>query len=109
MAELAYAKDLRTTKHPGLYAFSQEFAGLDLIHTTRSTEDALNYLVVYGSFDDLKEGYCVLYPAMGLDVGDSVGSFEPQIDLSLGLIGAAAGHVAGRAKARELAPYHQRK
>jgi len=104
IAELAYAKDIRHAENPGLYAFSQEFAGLDVIHTSRSTTDAINYLAVHGSFEDLREGYCVLYPAMGVDVGDSVASLVPQADFGLNLIGAAAGHVAGRKKARELTP-----
>lgn len=107
IAELAYAKDLRRAKHPSWYALSQEFAGLDMIHSTRSTQDALDYLAVQGSFEDLREGYQVLYPAMGLDVGDSVGGIVPQVDLSFGLIGAAAGHVAGRTKSRELAQFDE--
>lgn len=107
IAEMAYAKDIQQANYPGLYAFTQEFAGLDVIHTTRSTQDALDYLAVHASFDDLQEGYNILYPAMGMQVGDSVGSFVPSIDLSLGIVGAAAGHVAGRAKSRELAPFQQ--
>lgn len=105
LAELAYAKDIQHADYPGLYAVSQEFAGVDMIHTTRSTEDVLNYLAVHGSFEELEEGYETLYPAMGLDVGDSIGSLFPQLDAGLGLIGAGVGHITGRVKARRLHRY----
>lgn len=101
VSEAAYAADVRGRKRPGTYAFTQEFAGLDMWHRTIALKATVAYLHQYGTPDERREAYRVLYPIYGHAAGSSVDSW-----VGFGPIGALsgllAGHTAGRAAARRV-------
>ncbi|MDG2381888.1 MAG: hypothetical protein P8N76_09445 [Pirellulaceae bacterium] len=99
MTEVAYAKDIRSRKHPGWYVFGQEFPVLGIVHETHATQDALNYLAMDGDPDSLSEATRVLYPRYGASVGGDMGGLLSEGDAALTIAGAVVGHIAGRRSA----------
>jgi hypothetical protein len=95
MAQAAYADDVRNRKRPGTYSFTQEFAGLDMWHETIATKSTIAYVQQYGTADELREAYNVLYPRYGLRTGQSIDSYVGFAPI-FGLGGAIVGHTAGR-------------
>lgn len=104
MAEVAYAKNLRSRRHRGWYTFGQEFPIIGMHHEGKATEDVLNYLAVSGDPHLHREGYQVLYPrygaAWGTSLGDIVGG---DINPAGTIAGGIIGHIAGRKRSNEIA------
>ncbi|MCP4190841.1 MAG: hypothetical protein GY768_09455 [Planctomycetaceae bacterium] len=108
MTEVAYAKDIRSRKHPGWYVVGQEFPVLGILHETYATQDALNYLAMDDDPDSRSEATRVLYPRYGSSVGGNIGGMWSEGDAALTIAGAVVGHIAGRRSANQTAEvsYH---
>ena len=99
----AYAYDVRRRSMPGAYAFTQEFPVLSLYKETLATHEALEYLEVTGESEELQEGYRILHPRYGAEIGGAADSFlagGPVFQIG----GAIVGHATGRWKAHAQSP-----
>jgi hypothetical protein len=98
----AYAYDVRSRSMPGTYAFTQELPVLSLYKETLATREALEYLEVTGEPEELQEGYRILHPRYGAEIGGAADSFlagRPVFQVA----GAVVGHATGRWKAHSQA------
>ncbi|HEX4148362.1 MAG TPA: hypothetical protein VHY20_05215, partial [Pirellulales bacterium] len=96
--EAAYAKDLRGRKAPGMYAAVNDLPVVGLWRETRGLNDVLGYARTEHDWDLERETYHVLYPRMGIETMTSAVAFVPMwwSGPAFGVVGAAAGHTAGR-------------
>jgi hypothetical protein len=104
MTETAYAYDVQTRNNPGLYSFSQDIPLLDMWHHDLSTDRTITHLEKYGTAEELKEAYHVLYPRYGVNLGGGVGSYVGASGI-FELGGALAGHAYGRYESSQVNPY----
>lgn len=95
--EGGHAKDFAHRTWKGTYAAVGIIPGVDLWQEAIASSDALSYLKNRGSTEDLREGYCILYPAYGTYVGSAVSPWCGDVPASLA--GALGGHIVGRLKA----------
>lgn len=102
MAEIAYAKDLRSRQHPGWYAFGQELPILGMVHESIATDDVLSYLAVHDDTASQFDATRILYPRYGAVFGEQIGSFFPHGDAPFVLAGGVIGHFAGRKRADDI-------
>jgi len=94
------AKDYAQREYKGLYAVAYEVPGVGLVwHDARASSDAMSYLQQTGTPEQVKEGYCTVYPAYCIDASQPFGSVGR---LPLVLPAAVAGHVAGHIKAAKV-------
>lgn len=98
MMEGAYASDLKSREKPGVYAFSQEIAGLNMWHQTIAMKAALTHIEETGTADEIREAYNVLYPRYGLQGGQALDALVPipVVGNVFQIGGLVAGHCAGR-------------
>jgi hypothetical protein len=98
IADAAYANDVRNRQYQGCYAFGQEFSPFFMWHETIATGDAIEYMQNFGSPEDVREAFNVLYPRYGYRSGSALDSFVVFRGagniFSLG--GAVIGHGFGR-------------
>ncbi len=100
ISRVAYAKDIRAQTQPGTYAATQELPFVNMVHTTRATNDALKYVAQYGTAQEQAEANRILSPDYGSSWGGQIASFLP-FGAPLGrLAGAAVGHGANRLSGR---------
>jgi hypothetical protein len=95
----AYAYDVHQRTKPGTYAFTQELPFLSLYKETLATSEALEYLEVTSDPAELQEGYRILHPRYGAEIGgaaDSIFAGSPVFQVA----GAIVGHATGRWKGR---------
>ncbi len=98
MSRVAYAKDVRSRVHPGLYATTQELPIVGMVHQAIANEDVLSYSSQYATPQEQSEAHRILYPDYGGSWGAQLGAFLP-FGSGIGrLIGAAAGHAANGAR-----------
>lgn len=98
MMEGAYGADLKSREKPGVYAFSQEIAGLNMWHQTIAMKSALAHIEATGSAEEIREAYNVLYPRYGLQGGQALDALVPipVVGNVFQIGGLVAGHCAGR-------------
>lgn len=100
--EGGHAKDFSRRRLPGTYAAIYLLPGAPLWHEGVATNDALSYLHEYGTPEEQREGYRLLYPAYGTYVAGATNDLLP-IRNPGGLIvyGTAVlgGHALGRIRA----------
>jgi hypothetical protein len=96
--EAAYAKDLRGRKAPGAYAAVNDLPLVGLWRVTNGLNDVLGYARAEHDWDLERQTYHVLYPRIGIETMSSAVPFVPVWwgGPALGVVGAAAGHTAGR-------------
>jgi hypothetical protein len=100
LEQAAYAKDVRSRKHPGTYAAGKIVPFWGLKHEQRSKQEVHNYLARSGLKEQQAAAQKVLQPQMGLETGTQIGAFVPPLQFAFQATGAAVGHVVGRHKAR---------
>jgi hypothetical protein len=94
--EGGHAKDLAARRFKGAYAFAYSLPVLTLYAEARASNDAVSHQYAYGSVEEEKEAYRILYPAMGTYIG---GTFGGNLLSPWYLAGVVPGHVIGRVKA----------
>ena len=98
----AYAKDMRTRSHPGIYAAVNELPVVSMWHQTIATGDAISYVAAVGDRRDREESLLILHPHYGFLAG---GALEEVLGTPVFAIGGAVlGHVTGRVSAYSLPP-----
>ena len=100
----AYAKDVKSRKYPGTYAFTQEITGLNMIHETVTTQDVLADTESYGTTGDLREAHQVLSPRYGVALGRTTANFV-NVNPATGaieLVGLLGGHAIGRYRSSQI-------
>ncbi len=102
--EGGHAKDFSRRAYPGTYAALYTLPVVPLWHEGVATRDALGYLHEFGSAEEEREAYTLLYPAYGTYVGGAVGDIVPGVGLAAYCAAVAGGHVAGRVKAARIEP-----
>ncbi|MBA4017524.1 MAG: hypothetical protein C0483_10160 [Pirellula sp.] len=102
--EGGHAKDFSRRTYPGTYAAIYALPVVPLWHEGVATRDALGYLREFGSAEEEREAYTLLYPAYGTYVGGAVGDVIPGVGLAAYCAAVAGGHVAGRVKASRIEP-----
>lgn len=101
--EAGHALDFSDQKRQGTYAMARILPFVDLAQEHEATTLAIDYLMDVGDQHDELEAYKILYPAYGTYVGGympgpfGIGSF----------VAVLAGHVLGRARAREQAQFYE--
>lgn len=105
MMEGAYGADLKSREKPGVYAFSQEIAGLNMWHQTIAMRSALTHIEATGTTEEIQEAYNVLYPRYGLQGGQALDALVPipVVGNIFQIGGLVAGHCAGRRASRQIA------
>lgn len=100
----AYANDVSSRQYPGTYAFSQSIMGLNLIHESICTEEAIAYTDTHYPTADLREAYNVLSPRYGMIVGGTVGQLggAGTVSEAFRFGGLLAGHAYGRYQSSSL-------
>jgi hypothetical protein len=94
------AKDYAQREYKGLYAVAYEVPGVGLVwHDARASSDAISYLQQTGTPEQVREGYCTVYPAYCIDASQPFGSMA---GVPLVLPAALAGHVVGHVKAAKV-------
>jgi hypothetical protein len=102
--EAGHAKDFARRDWPGTYAAIYTLPIVPLYHEAIATRDALGYIREFGSEDEEREAYTLLYPAYGTYVGGAMGDFVPGYGLAVYAAAVAGGHVAGRIEAARVQP-----
>ena len=102
--EGGHAKDFSRRTYPGTYAAIYTLPIVPLWHEGVATRDALGYLREFGSAEEEREAYTLLYPAYGTYVGGAVGDVVPGVGLAAYCAAVAGGHLAGRVKAARIEP-----
>lgn len=98
MHEAAYAKDIHSRSLPGSYAVVNELPGISLWRHSLGVNEILGYAQENQDWIVERETYRVVYPQMGMHATAPSGFFVPFWDgFALTMVGAAAGHVTGRA------------
>lgn len=100
--EGGHAKDFAQKRYKGTYAAVYMLPLVPLWHEAKASQDALGYIRAYGSLEEQKEAYHVLYPAYGTYVGNAASSLLPWNGTLLYLGGVIPGHIAGRVRASQL-------
>ncbi|WP_425616006.1 hypothetical protein NA78x_005944 [Anatilimnocola sp. NA78] len=103
--EGGHAKDFARRRWPGTYAAVYLLPVAPLWHEAVATNDALSYLEEYGTAEEQREAYRLLYPAYGTYLGGAAGDVIPTTRTgSLILYGAAVvgGHAVGRIQAARI-------
>ena len=93
MAEVAYAKDLRTREHRGWYAFGQEFPLIGMYHEGLATKDVLSYVASRDPRQE-REAYEILMPRYGASWGSAIGGLIPDGNPVGTIAGGVIGHIA---------------
>jgi hypothetical protein len=94
--EGGHAQDYATCPHKGLYAVANAVPGVNIVHETRASGDAITYLHEYGTAEEMKEGYRAIYPAFAIDATEPL---ESVTGIPILLPAVALGHVAGQVEA----------
>lgn len=97
--EGGHAKDFAGKSLKGTYAVTYIVPFFTLYAEGRASNDAISYLYAHGSADEEREGYNVLYPAMGTYVG---GMFFGSALSPLYYLGVIPGHIVGRSHASKV-------
>jgi hypothetical protein len=100
LAEAAYAKDVRSRRHPGLYATVSELPVVSLWRHSQATSDVVTYARANHDWETERQAYEVLYPQIGATTFGPVAHFVPVAGPFLSITGAAVGQVTGRTVAR---------
>jgi len=103
--EGGHAKDFATRRLPGTYAAAYLFPAVPLWHEAIATNDALSYVQEYGTAEEQREAYRLLYPAYGTYVAGAANDFIPASRTGGLLIYGAAvvgGHAVGRIQAARI-------
>ncbi|MGC3968829.1 MAG: hypothetical protein QM775_16110 [Pirellulales bacterium] len=94
--EAGHAKDFARRDWPGTYAALYTLPVVPLWHEAVATSDALDYIREFGSADDEREAYKLLYPAYGTYIGGAVGDWVPGYGWATYAAAVVGGHAAGR-------------
>ena len=103
--EGGHAKDFSRRRFPGTYAAVYLLPGAPLWHEGVATNDALSYLHEYGTAEEQREGYRLLYPAYGTYLGGATNDLLPtRAPGGLIIYGTAvlSGHALGRIRAAQI-------
>jgi len=103
--EGGHAKDFSRRRLPGTYAAVYLLPGAPLWHEGVATNDALSYLHEYGTAEEQREGYRLLYPAYGTYLGGATNDLLPtRAPGGLIVYGTAVlgGHALGRIRAARI-------
>lgn len=99
--EGGHSKDFAGQKLKGTYAFAYMLPVFSIYAESRASTDAISYLYARSPADAEKEGYRVLYPALGTYVGGmfstGLGPLSPWY-----YAGVIPGHIVGRIRASEV-------
>lgn len=90
------ARDYAGRDHKALYAVAGVVPGVNIVHEVQASDYAINYLHLYGTPEELKDGYRSVYPAFAINASESLSSFTA---LPIVLPAAVVGHVAGQVTA----------
>tara|TARA_R110002073_G_scaffold35970_18_gene104958 strand:- start:10653 stop:11528 length:876 start_codon:yes stop_codon:yes gene_type:complete len=101
ISRAAYAKDIRAQKQPGTYAATQELPFINMVHTTRATNDALKYAAQYGTAQEQAEANRILSPDYGSSWGGQIASVLPFGAPFGRLAGAVVGHATNQLRKRD--------
>lgn len=100
IAQAAYAKDVRSRKHPGAYAtLVNDLPISSVMRQVKATGDVLGYARDRQDWDAEQEAYHTLYPKIGSDLFSTGSHFVPVFGPLLSVAGAVAGHATGRTTA----------
>jgi hypothetical protein len=94
--EAGHAKDFARRDWPGTYAALYALPVVPLWHEAVATNDALGYIREFGSAEEEREAYTLLYPAYGTYIGGAVGDAVPGYGLATYAAAVVGGHIAGR-------------
>jgi hypothetical protein len=104
LAEAAYAKDIRSRRHPGLYAAVNDLPVVSLWRHSLATSDVLGYARAHGDWETERQAYQVLYPQIGSTTFGPASHFVPVAGPFLSATGALVGHATGRTVAKVQEP-----
>jgi hypothetical protein len=104
LAEAAYAKDIRSRRHPGTYATLNDLPVLSLWRHSIATSDVLGYARAHRDWDTERQAYEVLYPQIGSTTFGPASHFVPVAGPFLSAAGAIVGHATGRTVAKVQEP-----
>lgn len=97
LSEAAYAKDIHSQRHPGMYAaIVNDLPLLSVWRRAKATSDVLGYAQIGNDWTIEEQAYHVLYPHIGAGAFGLTAHFVPVVGPFVTLGGAAVGHVAGR-------------
>jgi hypothetical protein len=106
LAEAAYAKDIRSRRHPGLYAAVNDLPVVSLWRHSLATSDVLGYARAHQDWDTERQAYQVLYPQIGSTTFGPASHFVPVAGPFLSAAGALVGHATGRTVAKVQEPIY---
>ncbi len=98
--EGGHAKDYGMRTYKGLYAITYALPFGALYHEAMATGDVMGYLQEYGTDEELREAYNVLYPAYGTYIGAEATRFAPGEPAALitNLTAILGAHAVGRVR-----------
>ena len=96
--EGGHAKDFGRRRFKGLHAFIYTLPFGSLYHEAVATGDVLAYLQTYGTPQQIRQAYRILYPAYGTYLGDAITTFAPDETVALVINGTViiSTHIVGR-------------
>ncbi len=96
--EGGHAKDFGRRSLKGLYAFVYGLPFGALYHEAVATGDIMGYLHEYGSNQELRDAYHILYPAYGTYIGGEVSNLAPDETAAwlINLTAILGSHMVGR-------------
>lgn len=94
--EAAYAADNARRTFRGTYGVLQGIDGVNVIHETNATRDALDFFDSQQAMSSTEEARRILHPLYGARVGSSIGGLFPDTQGLATIGGALVGHATGR-------------
>lgn len=96
--EAGHAKDTAQRDYKGSRAALRIVPGVALVDESIATGDAVGWVKTFGTTEEKKDAYKILYPAYGTYIGGTLGELFPPAHYAA-LICAIPGHIVGRIKA----------